>query len=151
MDERILVALDGSALAEAVFPAVMRLARAETFGVTLLHVSTPAERSQSELWVAAAPAELRRQWEIEALTAMHNYLAAVAERFRAEDLDVATEVVAAPDAADAILDYVEQHPEIFLVAMSTHGRTGLSRLALGSVAMKVLHSATKPILMIRAV
>ncbi|HEU5086667.1 MAG TPA: universal stress protein [Roseiflexaceae bacterium] len=35
--------------------------------------------------------------------------------------------------------------------MSTHGRTGLGRLALGSVAMKVLHSATKPILMIRAV
>ncbi|HEU5088437.1 MAG TPA: universal stress protein [Roseiflexaceae bacterium] len=151
MDERILVALDGSALAEAVFPAVMRLARAEAFGVTLLHISTPAERSQSELWVAAAPSELRRQWEIEALTAMNNYLAAVAERFRAEDLDATTEVVAAPDAADAILDYVEQHPEIFLVAMSTHGRTGLSRLALGSVAMKVLHSATKPILMIRAV
>lgn len=70
-----------------------------------------------------------------------------AERLRQEGYEVKTEVHFG-DAAQRIIDFV-QDKEIDLVAMSTHGRTGLGRLVLGSVAERVLRSVATPVLLMR--
>src|SRR5205823_2938146 len=72
------------------------------------------------------------------------YLDHVAARLRAEGLRVKTEVVLGAPAL-AILDYTSTH-HVDLIAMETHGRSGFSRLFLGSVADKVARSADTPVL-----
>ena len=54
------------------------------------------------------------------------------------------------DPAAAIVGRAERDPAVALIAIATHGRSGLSRWALGSVAAKVTHAATKPLLLLRA-
>ncbi|MDA1266935.1 MAG: universal stress protein [Planctomycetota bacterium] len=61
------------------------------------------------------------------------------------DLDVRTEVIAAPDVARAICRWAESH-DVDLIAISTHGRKGWRHLALGSVAEQVLRYAEVPVL-----
>ena len=73
------------------------------------------------------------------------YLDHVAARLRAEGLRVKTEVVLGAPAL-AILDYTSTH-HVDLIAMETHGRSGFSRLFLGSVADKVVRSADMPVLL----
>ena len=150
MKQQILVPLDGSAVAEAVLPHAERFARITGSTITLLHVVTDVERSQTQFWVAAAPAELRRQWEQAALTHIHSYLAAVASRLQAAGLSIQTEVPMADDAAAAIVARADRDPGVVLVAMATHGRSGLGRWVFGSVAAQVLRVAPKPVLVVRA-
>ena len=52
--------------------------------------------------------------------------------------------------ASGIISYVEQHPEVALIAMSTHGKSGLNRWVFGSVAEKVLHASPIPMLLVRS-
>ena len=51
-------------------------------------------------------------------------------------------------AANAILDYAD-HNGVDLIAMSTHGRSGIGRWLMGSVADKVVHGAKMPVLLVR--
>jgi nucleotide-binding universal stress UspA family protein len=74
------------------------------------------------------------------------YLEGVAKRVRAESLRVQTQVVAEDYPAQVILRQTTD-----AIAMETHGRRGLSRLVLGSVADKVLRGATVPLLVHRPV
>ena len=50
--------------------------------------------------------------------------------------------------AEAILDFAEQN-NIDLIAMSTHGRSGMRRMLLGSTADRVVHGAKMPVLLVR--
>jgi nucleotide-binding universal stress UspA family protein len=150
MNQHILVPLDGSAVAEVVLPHAERFARLTGGALTLLHVATDAERSQTHFWVATAPSELRQQWEQAALTDVHSYLASLADRLQISGLSVRTEVVAAEDAAGAIVAYAQHDPSMALVAMATHGRGGLGRWVVGSVAAQVVRAAPKPMLLVRS-
>lgn len=69
---------------------------------------------------------------------------------RVHDAGTATqwEVLHAPDAVDALVTHASRLPAT-LVAMATHGRTGLARVALGSVAMRMLHHSPCPVLVLR--
>lgn len=62
-----------------------------------------------------------------------------------DDADVSIDVIAAPDVAKAICSYAREH-EADLIAISTHGRTGLRHLALGSVAEQVIRQSEVPVL-----
>lgn len=148
--QKVLIPLDGSALAETVIPHAQALARLSDSIVLLLHVVTPSETSQTRFWSAAAPADLRRQWEADALTRIHSYLAALARRLQTEGLQVQTEVLANHDPAAAIVTRAECDPAIGLIAMATHGRSGMGRWVLGSVATKVLQAVSKPLLLVHA-
>ena len=150
MERHVLIPLDGSAVAEAVLPHAERFARLTGSALTLLHVVTDIERSQTDFWVAAAPADIRRQWEQSALAGIHTYMTAIARRLQLAGLTVRTEVPMADDAAAAIVARAQHDPDVVLLAMSTHGRGGLGRWMLGSVAAQVLRAAPKPMLMVRA-
>jgi nucleotide-binding universal stress UspA family protein len=91
--------------------------------------------------------ELLELYEEQPELAVH-YLQEVIERLGAADLHIDTRVTEG-DPAECIISYMQEHPEVAAVAMSTHGRSGLGRWLFGSVAAKVLHSSPVPLLLVR--
>ena len=76
------------------------------------------------------------------------YLQAIAKRLHREGLAASSRVVLGPEAAGTILE-VARHGRVGLVAIATRGQGGIRRLALGSVADKVVRGAEIPVLVIR--
>jgi nucleotide-binding universal stress UspA family protein len=138
MFKRILVPLDGSSLAEAVLPQVQDLVKA--LGAELFLVRVAA----AHVFPGVDPTEE----EVEVVQKAEAYVADVAGRLRNEDIPVHI-AVRYGEAAEEILGHIGDNA-VDLVAMSTHGRSGLSRLVLGSVAEQVVRHATVPVLLTRA-
>jgi nucleotide-binding universal stress UspA family protein len=142
---RVLVPLDGSALAEAVLPYVRRLASPRGTRVILLQVITPAPVVAAMETPAAAQiiAEAEERDRVEAQT----YLDRMRGRLAADGLDV-TPILMTGDPATIIHQLAREH-EVELIAMTTHGRTGIGRLVFGSVAEQVIRSAPVPVFLVR--
>lgn len=153
----ILVPLDGSTLAESVLPYARLLARTIDARLHLLRVITgvrhehvplddPTLRAEAGVPPGATERDSSPAWEALRQFA-ENYLAEQAEQLRAAGLYVTFEVrVGAP--AETIVE-VAAECQARMIAMATHGYSGLARLALGSVADAVLHAAAAPILLVR--
>lgn len=141
---RILVPLDGSPIAEQILPLVTRLAQALGSALTLFQVpiAHASEWMTGEWYFPVQGVVDTVEADAEA------YLGAVAGDLRGRGLDVTT-AMAMGAVADCIVDYAATH-QMDLIAMSTHGRTGLARWALGSVADRVLRAGSTPILLWRA-
>lgn len=137
--QRILVPLDGSALAESALPEVKELARPFEASLTLLRVIPPYLSPGVK-----PPEEFMARDQAEA----EGYLKTKQQELEAEGFSIEV-VVRAGDAAHEILDYAEAR-EVDLIAMATHGRSGLSRWLLGSIAEKVLRGSDIPVLLHRA-
>lgn len=136
--KRILVALDGSALAEAILPEVRELAKVLGAEVTLLRVAL------THVFPGVDPTEE----QVRVVQEAEGYVEAVAKELRGEGV-AARAVVRYGHAAAEITDHVAAN-RMDLVAMSTHGRSGLSRLVMGSVAEEVVRKAGVPVLLMRA-
>lgn len=134
--DRILVPLDGSEASEEVLPIVSCLAGPFDFEVQLLHV-VEATRSLPGAPVGASGAH---DPETEAA-----YLARVAASLEARGLRVGVTLRAGLPAE--VIPTVTDETKSGLVAMSTHGRSGLGRLFLGSVAERVLRAVSVPVLL----
>ena len=146
MYKDILLALDGSPLAEAAMPHARALAKAFGARVTLLSVVQPVGiYPQSGVVGPVVSIALNVEEEMESV---RRYLRTIAEQFEAEGINV-KEVVREGDAASQICDYAHES-RADLIVMSTHGRSGVQRWVYGSVADKVLRGAKVPILLIRA-
>ncbi len=144
MFEQIMVPLDGSELAERALPSAARLARLST---ATLHLVRVVDMLMGAAW-SPAPAYIPADWyETEAREAAA-YLEAQRLRLEAEDV-TACAVPLTGQVAPTLLDYERQTP-IDLVVMCSHGRGGLARFALGSVAERLLHYGTAPLLLVRA-
>lgn len=135
MFERILVPLDGSATAEAVLPQVGRLLRRHDSEVILL-------RSANPMPVEAVPTVFEA-----ALATAREYLLGVQERLAADGIRVRS-IARLGAAAETILQVAEEE-KATLVAMATHGHSGVARLVFGSVAERVLRKSPLPVLVIR--
>lgn len=141
--EHVLVPVDGTEFAKKV------IARAVEIGVpfgaryTLLRVVSP---SLPLGWPYAAT-DFPRDGVAERVRARRE-LDGVAEGLRSQSIRATTEVITDTDPARAILEYAEWHG-VDLIAMTTHGRRGLSRLALGSVAEAVARESKVPVLLYR--
>jgi nucleotide-binding universal stress UspA family protein len=135
--ENILIPLDGSALAERGVEPALDLAGLMEARVSLLRAvgSCPAAGDRG----AGGPPE-KGQAEV--------YLERVAGGLREQGLQVRTHVVAARHAAAAILAEAAAQG-IDLIALATHGRGGLRRLLLGSVAHRLVRGAASPVLVYR--
>lgn len=141
---RPLLTLDGSPLAEAALEPLLDLVGPEA-SYTLLRVvplPIPTEAAAAawaaELWQDQVPALQQEAQE---------YLDEVAARIRPRVHAVETVVLTELSPAHAILDFASRHsPD--LIALSTRGQGGLRRLALGSVADKVLRAAEVPVLVV---
>jgi len=139
MDEikRILVPLDGSQCAETVLPKVEKLAVDLKVGICLLRVA------YAHSFPGADPTDA----EVKVVREAEDYLKTVEERLKAKGLKVDSHVRYGNDAEE-ILDHAAMK-DIDMVAMSTHGRSGVGRWLLGSVAEKILRHSPKPIFLVR--
>ncbi len=151
MFERVLVPLDGSKVGEAALPVIGRLAEKlapdAKVEATLVGVITLLRH-----WVVVGEASAPVSYTEEELSAIKNrvtdYLNRTAETLRSKGINV-TVVVASGNAAEEILKTADK-VKADLIAMSTHGRSGLRRLAFGSITDKVLRGSRIPVLMVRA-
>jgi nucleotide-binding universal stress UspA family protein len=144
--QRILVPLDGSALAEGALPLALCLARLAHASLVLVRaVNRPGDLSTS--FAALGPivgAELGALDE----ERTRSYLAGVSQRLLHYGVPVATTVYR-DSPADAILACATEE-RADLIVMTTHGCGGLGRWALGSVADRVLSAAAMPVLLVRS-
>ncbi len=158
MYKKILVPLDGSKLAECVLPHVEELAKGcGTNEVILVSVTERIEgyrvmenQTQSlgeqlspgagERLIPEAVGKLERQ--------ARRYLGKIAKTLEAKGVKVLTEVLLGKPAEEIALYAANEKCD--LITMASHGRSGPSRWARGSVADKILRASSVPVLLIRA-
>ena len=139
MFSQILVPLDGSKIAEAALEAARYLAGCSQGRISLVRVaSTKANTAE---WDEASPADQAKEDEC------LEYLEKVAAPLRAEGLKVHCEVLESGPPAERILEIVEDD-EIDLVVLTSHGRSGLSRVLLGSVADTISRHSRAPVMIV---
>lgn len=143
--EHVLIPLDGSELAEAVLDEAILVAGADA-RFTLLRV-VPLPIPGDPMMGSIGPGVVEDV--VESLRAeAERYLTGVAERLEGRVAQVKSVILVEIQPATAILLYAADH-DVDLIALATHGRRGLQRWALGSVADKVLRGGTVPVLLIR--
>lgn len=146
MFKHILVPLDGSGFAEAAIPYALEMAAQFDSDITLLRVVLPPRVGEGALSPESANFVIRMRDDLykEAIDYLQSQKGSLRQQnYRvhyqvAESEDVAAEIISATKGADADT-----------IVMCTHGRGGLGRFLFGSVAMRVLQSATVPVLLIR--
>jgi nucleotide-binding universal stress UspA family protein len=134
----VLVPLDGSTLAEGALPRAAELAVEAGAGMLLVRAT------QAHPFPGADPIDA----QVKVVREAEAYLAAIAARVRALGVtEVRCSTCYGPPAA-AIVDAADfNHAD--LIVMTTHGRSGLGRLVMGSVAESVLRGTSVPILLLR--
>ena len=147
MYQNVLVPLDGSELAECAVSEVIKLGRGGVIAeVILLKVI--------EIEIFATPRGYERRVDFAALKDAHRneaikYLEGIQSRLRSEGIN-ATVALLEGRPAEAIVGFTKDKP-VDLIIIGTHGYTGMKRLMFGSVALRVLHDADVPVLLVRSV
>lgn len=148
--DRILVPLDGSILAEKALPHALAISRAMNLAVELLQVYTqPLSAIVPPAYPAGAEKVTGMQIAQAARTEAEVYLKEKMHQLLENGAPRASYVVSEGDAATRIIDMAQQTGDN-LIAMSTHGRSGIRRWMLGSVAERVVWHSGDPILVIQA-
>jgi nucleotide-binding universal stress UspA family protein len=145
---RIAIPLDGSTLAEQVLESAIGLGSLMQADYTLVHIYGPLVDSGVDPLNYATVGGHELSLE-QRRTDAESYLNRVAKRLKERGFTVETHVGFAQHPASAILDSAE-HLGMSLIALETHGRRGLTRLLLGSVADKVIRGASIPVLVHRS-
>ncbi len=129
MFERILVPLDGSALAECVLPHVVAMSRAFGSEVILVRVLDQPASGRPDLSVDPV------RWHLERAE-LGAYLNAIATRLNDAGLSVSAEVLEGRPA-DRIIEFAQSN-QVELVVLSSHGSGGLTDWAVSSTTQKVV-------------
>lgn len=144
MYKTILVPLDGSARAEAILPHAEALARTMAAKLVLLRVVEPSEIGMS-VRDAGSPfvvSQLEERFE-----QAQSYLQRMQIALQVHQIETKVVVEQGPIVAKII--EVATNEQADLIAMASHGRTGLGRVFYGSVAAGVLNRADRPLLLVR--
>jgi nucleotide-binding universal stress UspA family protein len=151
MYSKIMVPLDGSELAECVLPHVAAIATGcKIATVVFVRVIDPGTVSaslpaQGEL---GAQEKNRRQTEAQRKENAETYLKKIIETVDLENAALRYEVLEGR-VADTLADWAEKN-EVDLIVIASHGRSGIGRWVMGSVADRIMRSVCIPVLMIRA-
>jgi nucleotide-binding universal stress UspA family protein len=145
--KRILVPLDGSKVGETAIPYAEALAQVVVAELVLFQALEPLNPFVAAGEVSMSPAMIKEEEERRKTSAMA-YLDSVEKVFQEKGLSTSS-AIALGSPAEQIIDYAEANA-IDLIAMSTHGRSGMGRWVFGSVTDKVLHAGDTPLLTIRA-
>jgi nucleotide-binding universal stress UspA family protein len=142
---KILVTLDGSKESEAVIPYIEELASKLQAEIILLQVIAP----DYHIYAAGGPEYgIYAEPQMESMKKFaRDYLEGISARLKQREVVTKPEIIFGT-AAEAIINFADQ-TNASLVAMTTHGRSGVSRWALGSVAERVLRAGNTPLLLVR--
>ena len=137
--ERLIIPLDGSELAEKILPYAINLCK--TLGMELILVRAYHPRF---------PGSTIRMGEVTKIVhdSAENYIKAMAERLKKEGLKDVSYKVLQGLPAEQVSDLAVETPNS-VTALCSHGRHGVSRWMLGSVASAIIHTAEEPVLVIR--
>jgi MFS family permease len=139
---RILVPLDGSVTSEAVLSHARTLAKADGSEIVLLQVANSAAEIFNDPAIAAD--------DILAVeSADKTYMETLLARLKSEGVNASVEIREGP-ISETILS-VAQEMKVDMIAMSTHGRTGMQKLLMGSVTEWMIKHSPVPVLVIRPV
>ncbi len=145
MYRSILVPLDGSKRAEAILPHVETFAQKYEAKVIFATVIEP-----ESVVVAAEP--FYATWDNDTLQRQTDqaktYLSGLKGEFREKGIEVDIKICYGP--IENSLIEVAENSDVDLVAMATHGRTGMSRMFYGSVAAGMLHRMARPLFLVRS-
>ncbi len=141
---RIIVPLDGSEFAEAALPYAAAIAGRMNMSMTLLQALSVDSLIYSDGY---AISDVISQVEDEIRAEARRYLYAIARQLRGEGIDVGVEIVQGR-ASSEIADMARATSHN-MIALATHGRSGMSRLLLGSVAEAVVRESGDPVLIVR--
>ena len=142
MYRRILVPLDGSSMAERVLPFIVQIASPLDLEVLLVRVMPPIAPHAIEGTTYFTVDDVAAR-----LTEAREYLAPLAADLRARGVRATTDARHGEPVRE-IAAAAREH-EADMIAMTTHGRSGVRRLLFGSVAEAVLREAEIPVLMMR--
>ena len=135
---KTLVSLDGSAQAETALPTAVQLVKAQGGSLSLIRAV--------EAWGISSDVV---EAEIRVVREAEQYLGKLADLLRANGCDRVDTSVWYGAPARSIVDAASTQ-KADLIVMTSHGRGGISRLIMGSVAESVLRGTTTPILLLRA-
>jgi nucleotide-binding universal stress UspA family protein len=139
-----VVPLDGSELAEAAVPVAMEFARCLNGRLVLVGVIPEAGQPVVDVWgIGTYAGADHARLEMDA----QHYLAGASAQVEADGL-TAYHVVRQGDPAREIA-LTAQERDAAAVVMATHGRTGVARVMMGSIAGKVLHNSVCPVIVVR--
>ena len=142
MYKTILVPLDGSKLSESILEHVVTIVNGcEAPQVVLFRVRDPLDKQVREKLSADIATMLDDAYREEAV----EYLDKIGTILEAKGI-TADKVVKSGKPAEEIIRYAETNA-VDLIIMSTHGRSGISRLMLGSVAERIIRQSDIPILL----
>jgi len=142
MYEKILVPLDGSVLAERAIRHAQEIARGTRSEILLMQaVNFPVPVVPEAVLMPDA------KWLAEAKKEAAQYLEGIAASLREAGMRVRTLLDERPPA-DAIL-HIAAREEVDLIVMSTHGRGGLSRMLMGSVAESVFRATSRTVMLVK--
>jgi len=155
MYKKILVPLDGSELAECVLPHVELIAKGcGVQNVVFLRVVEPLHWVVEPSYMPSGGDDSDFNWEgmkridSKSMVASECYLNQLVSRTKYNGVNVRSEVIMGK-AAESIADYATKN-DVDLIAIATHGRSGVSQWVWGSVADRILRSTCVPVLMVRA-
>lgn len=133
----VLVPLDGSRTSEQVLPPVIKLLKQTEGNLVLLHAVTPSE------YFSVTAAQYVQQERRRSAT----YLQQLAERIGNNGMGVQERVATGEASREIVAEARRSHAD--LIAMSSHGRSGIREWAFGSVAERVLRTTNVPVLVFR--
>jgi nucleotide-binding universal stress UspA family protein len=148
MFKKILIPTDGSALSAQAANAGISFARSVGAEVVALHVGQPFAATIGFDGMAAAYAITDEDYEKATAEQAKKYLQSIVDRAETAGVKVTHDSVTNFNVADGVVDAAQTHG-CDLIFMSSHGRSGLSRLLLGSVTAKVLSLAHVAVLVYR--
>lgn len=155
MYQKIMVPLDGSELAECVLPHVESIAKGcSAPNVVFVRVVEPVQLPITAVsyggpaFAGEDAAKVRKELDEHNKTAAQEYLGDIIRRSNYDGTTLQAEAIMGKPA-DSLAEYAEKKG-VDLIVMATHGRSGISRWVWGSVADRILHAASVPVLIVRA-
>jgi nucleotide-binding universal stress UspA family protein len=147
MYQHIMVPLDGSELAECVLPHVEAIASGCHVTMVTLVMVVPPLHLYGGAETRISPEE-RKNLEEDSVEVATAYLEEKAQLLRDKGIMVEVKVLRG-NVLDRLVEHIRDNG-VDLIIIATHGRSGVSRLFLGSVADRLLRHAPVPVLMVRA-
>jgi len=145
MYKKILVPLDGSGRAEKILTHVEHLAKANGSEVVFLKVVQPIIITDGYKGILIDESRGESQRKVDNAL---EYLAGIENKFN--KIGITTDKISMIGSIVTTIIEVSQNEDIDLIAMASHGRSGLSRVFYGSVAAGVLNAIDRPLLLIRS-
>jgi len=141
--KNILVAYDSSSFANHAFKKALEIAEPQTSKITIATVVTGIYQPSVGFSMKYNKDVLEKNRKF-----LHKIFAKLENEANKKNIKIALKILHDPSVSKAILNYVNSH-KFDLIVIGSHGRTGLNRFILGSIANDITHKARCPVMVVK--